>query len=511
MIFYIDSIDFNTATSVYEDAGFLRKAPDGYYSISGIYRRQVFGKLTNVETCPVTVTSSPVTFLTNEDVNVNVSLIGASDLPNPNYVITSLPNTLQGDIYDLGTSLKISSVPYTLSSFGNVITFKPFFNYYGSVSPFNFKLISNGNESNVSTVSGTVIAISDAPIFNQIAPQFTGSPGDTYTYTGTVSDPDAPSDILIVSIASNSSLPPSWTLVQTPGTNTFTISGPVPSGADYSVILQVNDLDTPSNATQQVLSVNSIFATLVSMEFKLNYFQTAMTSGGTGSSPKTTSPIVLSNFPSGYGTGHTCNRAQFNLVAGVFANSNGGEWIWKNLGKGSLNNAGASNQTYNVFDNNIDELALIPFISNGYVIPTSYLNVAGGLQTDLLNYPLKTFVDGDPQTYYNSSNFVANSSDRVSYFDISQLEATELSNSSNWIGSPNRGVVKFKLVPNSYNSNGAANYHSDSSWMQVFKQNLAGTNQEEVLNPSTNQSFLLTSSVVITVDIINNTVTVGTS
>lgn len=507
-VFYIDTDNFLTAKSVYSDSSLLTKAPDGYYSYSGNYRRQLFGKLQDVAECPIS--SYPVTFLTNEDTDVDVMLLG-DNIPNVNYVITSLPNTLEGDIYDKVTSLKISSVPYTLASFGKTITFKPFSNFYGNVNPFNFKLNLGNVDSNISTVSGIVIAVADAPIFDQLAPNFDGAPGDTYTYTGTVSDPDAPSDILVVSVASNSSLPPGWTFVQTPGTNTFTISGPVPPGADYSIILQVNDLDNPSNASQQVVSVNSIFTTLASMEFKLNYFDTLFPSGGTGSSPKTTSPIVLSNTPSGYGTGHTCNRAQFNLVAGVFANSNGGEWIWKNLGKGSLNNAGANNQTYNVFDNNIDELALIPFISNGYVIPTSYLNVAGGLQTDLLNYPLKTFVDGDPQTYYNSSNFVANSSNRVSYFDISQLEATELSNSSNWIGSPNRGVVKFKLVPNSYNSNGAANYHSDSSWMQVFKQNLAGTNQEEVLNPSTNQSFLLTSSVVITVDIINNTVTVGAS
>jgi hypothetical protein len=514
MIFYIDSIDFNTAISVYEDQGMLTKAPDGYYSASGIYRRQVLGKLTSVVDCPITVTSSPVTFSTNEDTNVNVTLIGSSDLANPDYVITSLPNTLQGDIYDFNTSSKITSVPYTLYSFGNTITFKPFLNYYGSVSPFNFNLRSGGFDSNTSTVSGVVIAVAEAPIFDQPAGLFNGVAGDTYTYTGTVSDPDAPSNILTVSVASNSSLPSGWTLVQTPGTNTFTLSGEVPSGADYSIILQVNDLDSPSNVAQQIVSVNAIFATLVSMEFKLNYFATSMTSGGTGSSPKTTSPIVLSNFPTGYGTGHSCNRAQFNLVAGVFANSNGGEWIWKNLGKGSLNNVAEIQQTYNVFDSNIDELALISYIPEGYIIPSSYVDIAAGFQTDLFNYPSKTFVNGDRQTYYNSSNFVENSGyggNRVSYFDISTIEANDLAVKSNWIGSPNKGIVKFKLIPNSYKSNGIADYHSDSSWVQVFKLNSTGTNQEEVLNPSTNQSFLLSSNVVITVNILNNLVTVGTS
>lgn len=504
-VFYIDTDNFLTAKSVYSDSSLLTKAPDGYYSYSGNYRRQLFGKLQDVIECPIS--SYPVTFLTNEDTDVDVMLLG-DNIPNVNYVITSLPNTLEGDIYDKVTSLKISSVPYTLASFGKTITFKPFSNFYGNVNPFNFKLNLGNVDSNTSTVSGIVIAVADAPIFDQLAPNFDGAPGDTYTYTGTVSDPDAPSDILVVSVASNSSLPPGWTFVQTPGTNTFTISGPVPPGADYSIILQVNDLDNPSNASQQVVSVNSIFTTLSNMEFKLNYFGTTFPSGGTGQSPKTTSAIVLSNTPPGYSTGHNCSRAQFNLVAGVYSNSNGGEWIWMDLGKGSLNNT-TYEETYNVFDSNIDELALIPFINNGTLINTSYLNIAAGTQGDLNNVPSKTFVNGDKQTYYNSTLFISNSSNRVSYFDIPVLTANSLSNASNWIGSPYRGVVKFKLVPNSYNSNGAANYHSDSSWLQVFKQNSAGTNQEEVL--VSGNSFLLTSSVVITVDIINNSVTVGTS
>ena len=471
---------------------------------------------------PVTLTpvvSSPVMFSTNEDTNVTVQLLGTALLPDPDFIILSLPDPLQGDIYDPSTTLKIETVPYTLTSSGSSILFKPALNYYGNVESFNFMVSQNSVNSNISTVSGIILAVSDAPIFDQPAPLYDGAPGGTYTYVGTVSDPDHPSDILVVSVASTSFLPVGWTLVQTPGTNTFTLTGPVPSGADYSIILQVDDLDVPPNTSQQLVSVNAVFATLSSMEFKLNYFSQPIPAGGVGQSPKTTSAIVLSSQPTGFGYGHGCNRAQFNLVVGVYINTGGGQWEWTNLGKGSLNNAGTSNQTYNVFDSTIPILALNPYISNGTNIlnppycptpPCSYLDIAAGLQTDLYNTPILTFSNGDPLTYYNSTNAtIVNGSDRASYFDITLSEANILTTASNWIGSPYKGIVKFKLIPNSYNLDGSANSHSDASWLQVFKQNTAGTNQEEVLVGG--ESFVLSASVVITVDILNNTVTVGST
>lgn len=345
------------------------------------------------------------------------------------------------------------------------------------------------------------------PIFDQPAALYDGTPGGTYTYTGTVSDPDAPYDILIVSVLPSTPLPIGWTFSQTPGTNTFTITGPVPVGSDFTITLQVNDLDNPSNFTQQTLYINTVFATLVDMEFKLNYIGNAIVTQGTGQSPKTTSPIVLSNQPQGFDYGHTCNRAQFNLVAGVYKDINGGTWVWEDLGKGSLNNVGASNQTYNVYDSFIPNMGALPFIADGSLINQQWINVAGGFQTDLLNKPVKAYNPLNKQTYYTHSNLVSNNNDRQSYFDISPSKASELAVSSNWVGSPYKGVVKFKLIPNSFNANGLANYHSNSSWLQVFKKNALGTNQEEVL--LNGNSFLLTSSVVITFNILNNTVTVG--
>lgn len=345
------------------------------------------------------------------------------------------------------------------------------------------------------------------PIFDQPAAQYDGTPGGTYTYTGTVSDPDAPYDILIVSVSPSTPLPTGWTFVQTPGTNTFTITGPVPIGSDFTITLIVNDLDTPSNSAEQTIYVNAIYSTLVDMEFKLNYIGDIMTTQSTGQSPKTTSPIVLSNQPPGFGYGHTCNRAQYNLVAGVYQDINGGTWVWENLGKLSLNNNGNSNQTYNVYDTYISDLASLPYIANGSSINQQFVNVAGGLQTDLNNKPIKQFDVNNPQTYYVHSNMVNNNSNRESYLNISPAKAIDLATKSNWVGSPNKGVIKFKLIPNSFNFNGTANYHSDSSWLQVFKKNALGTNQEEVL--LNGNSFVLSSSVVITFNILNNTVTVG--
>lgn len=352
------------------------------------------------------------------------------------------------------------------------------------------------------------------PIFNQPAALFSGSPGETYTYSGTVSDPGNTNNILNMSVVSG--LPSGWSFIQIG--NSFTLTGVVPAGADYSIILQVADLSSVPNITQQLVSVNAVFATLSTMEFKLNYIVNNPPINATGSSPKTTSPIVLSRQPTNFDNGHGCNRAQFNLVVGVYANTNGGTWEWLDLGKGSLNNVTGVGP-YNVFDANIKDLALMSYIDNGTTIPESYLNILGGGQVDLHNIPVTTFSSGNTQSYYVASTATIGSSDRASYFDILSSEATLLANKSNWIGSPNKGIVKFKLVPNSYDRVetsvgsgifvGQANYHSNSSWLQVFKQNSAGTNQEEVL--INNESFLLSASVVITVNILNNSVSVGTT
>lgn len=49
--FYIDTNSFSTATAVWNDSNLTIKAPDGFYSFSGIYRQQLGGILLNVINC----------------------------------------------------------------------------------------------------------------------------------------------------------------------------------------------------------------------------------------------------------------------------------------------------------------------------------------------------------------------------------------------------------------------------------------------------------------------------
>lgn len=51
-VFYIDTQNFSTATSVYEDVHLTDLAPDGFYSYNGVYRQQVSGILYDQYACP---------------------------------------------------------------------------------------------------------------------------------------------------------------------------------------------------------------------------------------------------------------------------------------------------------------------------------------------------------------------------------------------------------------------------------------------------------------------------
>lgn len=54
--YYIDTADFSTATAVWTNTGLTTKAPDGYYSFGGNYRRQFNGLLQPIESCEVAPT-----------------------------------------------------------------------------------------------------------------------------------------------------------------------------------------------------------------------------------------------------------------------------------------------------------------------------------------------------------------------------------------------------------------------------------------------------------------------
>ena len=49
---FIDSENFATAISVYDDVNLLIKSPDGFYQFNGIYREQVGGFLSPEVICP---------------------------------------------------------------------------------------------------------------------------------------------------------------------------------------------------------------------------------------------------------------------------------------------------------------------------------------------------------------------------------------------------------------------------------------------------------------------------
>jgi hypothetical protein len=52
MIFYINSVNFATATTAYTDSLLTIVAPDGYYSDGSSYRRQLYGELVDIFACP---------------------------------------------------------------------------------------------------------------------------------------------------------------------------------------------------------------------------------------------------------------------------------------------------------------------------------------------------------------------------------------------------------------------------------------------------------------------------
>lgn len=53
--YYIDTDNFATATAVWTNTGLTIKAPDGYYSFGGNYRRQFDGLLSSIVDCSAPV------------------------------------------------------------------------------------------------------------------------------------------------------------------------------------------------------------------------------------------------------------------------------------------------------------------------------------------------------------------------------------------------------------------------------------------------------------------------
>jgi hypothetical protein len=109
----------------------------------------------------------------------------------------------------------------------------------------------------------------------------------------------------------------------------------------------------------------------------------------------------------------------------------------------------------------------------------------------------------NPQTYYVSGSI--GSSDRKNYFTINNTLASQMA------AATATGIFTLRLSLDSFAQQSGTWYawaHSDAAWLQVFKENSAGTNQEEVLD-SNNNSFGVTSASNISINIFTGAVTVS--
>ena len=75
--YYINSLDFSTATAVYLDITLQTKASDGYYSFDGSVRRQVSGLLNSIMVCPTGTLSNYFTL------NYDTTCLAACTAPVP--------------------------------------------------------------------------------------------------------------------------------------------------------------------------------------------------------------------------------------------------------------------------------------------------------------------------------------------------------------------------------------------------------------------------------------------
>jgi hypothetical protein len=77
-IFYINTEDFSTATSVYSNIELTNKAPDGFYSFNNVYRKQVAGILREVFQCPLVCKLAAISTTTTNPTNTaTITFTGA--------------------------------------------------------------------------------------------------------------------------------------------------------------------------------------------------------------------------------------------------------------------------------------------------------------------------------------------------------------------------------------------------------------------------------------------------
>lgn len=452
--------------------------------------------------------ANPVNKIINEDEtnpsNLVVTLLGYDADPGDSltYLITSLPTN--GDIYastdtTFTTPLGIGAIA------GNQLLYKPDLNWNG-VEYFNYKVNDGTDDSSLSTVAITVTPINDAPIFTSTPVAFTGNEGDTYTYNFTYEDIDHTDAEVIIS--TQSALPSGWTLTDNDD-GTGVLTGPVPSGLSTIVLIATD----PGGLTDsQTIQVSAAYDILSDMEFLVSYRDEDV-DAGTGQSNKTSGSISMSGEPDVNQGYHSCSRAEFVLVAETLNSNN--EVVKFRLGDVSLSNNTFSNK-YKLKASEEDNRPAN--ISNGTSVPASYLNLtSSGQVVDKSNLPVATYDANNKQSYYVDGTISSN--DRHEYIVIPTSVIDAMTDPTNGTAT---GVFTLKLLPDSYElydngvltnntalaDEGRLDTHADSAWLQVFKKNDAGTNQEEVTDSSGN-SFSVTSASNVSINIFTGDVTVS--
>ena len=437
-----------------------------------------------------------------------VTLLGYDADGDPlTYTILSLPTN--GDIYastdtTFTTPLGIGAIT------GNSFLYKPDANYNG-LENFTYKVNDGSQDSNTANIQITVTPVNDAPIITSTPPVFTGVQGATYTYNFTYDDIDHTDPQ--VTISTQSSLPTGWTLTDN-NDGTGVLTGPVPAGLT-TIVLIATDSGTPALSDSQTINVSAAYDILNDMEFVVSYRATNNVSSGTGQSPKTTSAINISGEPSGLTT-HGCARADFVLVAETL-DSNGNTLRFV-IGDANLNNSSWNSWTQQkMLPGNEDQRPT----SNQVNLPAQYLDltVAGRSEDPgSSGRPISTYSPSNPKSYYVAGSI--QSSDRHSYITIPTSTIQAMTNPTTGTAT---GQFALKLLGNSFDvfnasgtklttnmstaAYGRLDIHSDAAWLQVFKKNSAGTNQEEVLDSNGN-SFSVTTASTVTIDIFTGNVTV---
>ena len=147
-IYYIDTESFSTAKSVYTDVGLTTKAPDGFYSFSGIYRRQLFGQLKGLFNC---------SGQSNQDVKINYIVNLSGGISNGSFAILvngssvfSTTSNASGYVY-VPYNSSVSSVIYApVGETGNTLIF------YTRITASDSNGIISDSGSNTANASASI-------------------------------------------------------------------------------------------------------------------------------------------------------------------------------------------------------------------------------------------------------------------------------------------------------------------------------------------------------------------